>query len=69
LDHALYGLVILLLRSEMQSLLDPLEYENLVLCFYLADSIGIETLLLEGNLTRCQRASEGTEQSPTRRSD
>jgi hypothetical protein len=69
LDHALYGLVILLLRSEMESLLDPLEYKNLVFCLYLADSIGIETLLLEGNLTRCQRASKGTEQSPTRRSD
>jgi hypothetical protein len=69
LDHALYGLVILLLSSKMESLLDPLEYENLVLCLYLADSISIETLLLEGNLTRCQRASKGTEQSPTRRCD
>jgi len=69
LDHALYGLVILLLSAEMESLLDPLEYENLVLCLYLADSISIETLLLEGNLTRCQRASKGTEQSPTRRCD
>ena len=69
MDHALYGLVILLLSAEMESLLDPLEYENLVLCLYLADSISIETLLLEGNLTRCQRASKGTEQSPTRRCD
>jgi hypothetical protein len=66
LDHALYGFAILLLRSEMESLLDPLEYENLILCLYLADSIGIVTLLLEGNLTRCQRASKGAEQSPTR---
>jgi hypothetical protein len=69
LDHALYGLAILLIRSEMECLLDPLEYEDLVLCLYLTDSIGIETLLLEGNLTRCQRASKGAEQSPTRRCD
>ncbi len=69
LDHAFYGLAILLLRSEMECLLDPLEYENLVLCLYLTDSIGIETLLLEGNLTRCQRASKGAEQSPTRGCD
>jgi hypothetical protein len=66
-DHALYGLAILLLRSEMEGLLDPLKYENLLLCFYLTDCIGVETVLLEGNLTRCQRASKGTEQSATSR--
>ena len=53
----------------MEGLLDSLEYEDLVLCLYLADGIGIETLLVVGNLTRCQRASKGTEQSPTRRCD
>jgi hypothetical protein len=51
-DHALYGLAILLLRSEMEGLLDSLKYENLVLCFYLTDCIGVETVLVEGNLTR-----------------
>jgi hypothetical protein len=51
-DHALYGLAILLLRTEMEGLLDSLKYENLVLCFYLTDCIGVETVLVEGNLTR-----------------
>jgi hypothetical protein len=51
----------------MESLLDPLKYEDLVLRLYLTDGIGVEALLLEGNLTRCQRASEGTEQSATSR--
>ena len=51
-DHALYGLAILLLRSEMEGLLDSLEYENLVLSLYLTDCIGVETVLVEGNLTR-----------------
>jgi hypothetical protein len=49
--------------------LDPLEYEDLVLRLYLTDGIGVETLLLEGNLTRCQRASEGAEKSATSRGD
>ena len=39
-DHALYGLAILLLSSEMEGLLDPLEHKHLVLSFYLPDSIG-----------------------------
>ena len=51
-DHAFYGLSILLLRAEMKSLLDPLEYENLVFCLYLTDRIGVEAILVEGNLTR-----------------
>jgi hypothetical protein len=49
--------------------LDPLKYEDLVLRLYLTDGIGVETLLLEGNLTRCQRASEGAQQSATGRRD
>lgn len=68
-DHALYGLAILLLRSEMEGLLDPLKYENLVLCLYLTDSIGVETILVVGNLTRCQRAPKGAEQSAPSRCD
>ena len=51
-DHALYGLAILLLRTEMEGLLDPLKYENLVLCLHLTDCIDVETVLVEGNLTR-----------------
>lgn len=53
----------------MEDLFDPLEYENLVLRLYLANGIGVETVLVEGNLTRCQRASEGAQQSPTSRCD
>jgi len=49
--------------------LDPLEYEDLVLRLYLTDGIGVETLLLEGNVTRCQRASEGAEKSAASRRD
>ena len=50
-------------------MLDPLEYEDLVLRLYFTDGIGVEALLLEGNLTRCQRASEGAQQSATSRRD
>jgi hypothetical protein len=49
--------------------LDPLKYEDLVLRLYFTNGIGVETLLLEGNVTRCQRASEGTEKSATSRRD
>ena len=42
-------------------MLYPLEDENLVLCFYLPYRVGVE--VIEGNLTRCQRAPKGTEQS------
>jgi hypothetical protein len=51
-DHALYGLAILLLGGEMEGLLNPFEHENLVLCLYLTHSIGVEAVLVEGNLTR-----------------
>lgn len=51
----------------MDGLLDPLKYENLVICLYLTDSIGVETILAVGNLTRCQRAPKGAEQSATSR--
>ena len=48
---------------------DPLEYEDLVLRLYLTDGIAVKALLLEGNVTRCQRASEGAEKSATGRGD
>ena len=51
-DHALYGLAILLLGGEMEGLLNPLEHKHLVLCLYLTHSIGVEAVLVEGNLTR-----------------
>ena len=39
-EHALYGLAILLLSGEMEGLLDPLEHKHLVLSLYLPDGIG-----------------------------
>ena len=68
-DHALYGLAILLLGSEVEGLLDPLYHEYLVFRLYLPDRVGVETVLIEGNLTRCQRACEGAQQSATSRRD
>jgi hypothetical protein len=53
----------------VESLLDPLEYKNLALRLYFTDSIGVEAIFVEGNLTRCQRASKGAEQSATSRCD
>jgi hypothetical protein len=53
--------VVFLLRSEMEGNFDALNHEYLTLSLYLADRIGVETL--EGNLTRCQRAGKGAEQS------
>ena len=64
-DHTLYGLPILLLSGEMEGLLNPFEHKHLVLSLYLPDGIGVEAVLLKGNLTRCQRAFEGTQQSAT----
>jgi hypothetical protein len=56
IDYAFYGLAILLLGSEMEGLLDPLDYEYVVFRLYLPDRVGVKTILIEGNLTRCQRA-------------
>jgi hypothetical protein len=47
-------------------LLYPLEDENLVLRYYLPYRVSVE--VIEGDLTRCQRASKGTEQSTACRS-
>ena len=51
--------------SEVESDRDSLGHEHFVLCFYLSYHVGVEAVLVEGNLTRCQRASEGTKQSAT----
>jgi hypothetical protein len=61
-QHTLYLLAVLLVGGEVESLLDPPEDENLLLRLYLPHRVGVE--VLEGNLTRCQRASKGAEQSP-----
>ncbi len=58
-DHALYGLAILLLGAQVEGLLDPLDHEHVALGFYLPNRIGVEAVFVEGNLTRCQRAGEG----------
>jgi hypothetical protein len=65
-DHALYGLAILLLSGEMESLLDPLEHEHFIFRLYLSNRVSVEALPVKGNLTRCQRAGEGAEQSAAR---
>ena len=53
----------------MEGLFDPLEYEDLVLRFYLSYGIGVEAVLVKRYLTRCQRAREGAQQSATCRCD
>ena len=66
-DYTVYGLAVLLVRDKVESLLDPLDHQHLVLGLYLPHRLGVE--VLEGNLTRCQRASKGPEQSPSGRGD
>jgi hypothetical protein len=68
-EYVFYGLAVLHLGGEVESCSDPLEHEHLVLGLYLPDGIGIEAVLIEGNLTRCQRAGKGAEQSATGRRD
>ncbi len=48
---------------------NPLNNEHLVLGLYLPNGLGIETILVERNVTRRQRAGEGAKQSPTGRRD
>ncbi len=45
----------------MEGLLDPLDDEYLIFRLNLPYGVGVETF--KGNLTRCQRAPKGTEQS------
>jgi hypothetical protein len=63
-QHPLYLLAVLLFSGEVESLFDPPKNKHLVLRLYLPHRVGVE--VLEGNLTRYQRAPEGAEQSPTR---
>jgi hypothetical protein len=42
----------------MECLLDPLDYKYLIFCLNLPYRVGVE--ILKGNVTRCQRTSEGT---------
>ena len=60
-QYSLYLLAVPFLSAEVECLLYPLEDENLVLCFYLPYCVSVE--VIEGNLTRCQRAPKGTKQS------
>ena len=66
-EHPLYLLAVLFVGGEVEDLLYPSDNEDLVLRLYLSQRVAVE--ILEGNLTRCQRASKGAEQSPTRRRD
>jgi hypothetical protein len=51
----------------MEGLSYPLDDEYLVLGLYLPYCLAVE--VIEGNLTRCQRAPESAEQSPACRRD
>ncbi len=43
---------------------DPLDHEYLSFGLYLPDGVGVEAILIEGDLTRRQRAGKSAEQSP-----
>ena len=63
LEHPLYLLAILFLGAEVEGLLDPLDYQHLLLGLYLPHRLGVEAIFIEGHLTRCQRARKGAQQS------
>jgi len=69
LEYPFYGLPVFLIRREMKGLLDPLDHQHLALGLYLPDRVGVEAIYIERNLTRCQRARKGAEQSPAGRRD
>ncbi len=56
LQYAFYILAIFFVGGKMKSDRDPLEHKHVVLCLYLPYHLCIEAILIEGNLTRCQRA-------------
>ncbi len=62
-QRSLYLLAVLLVSGEVEGGRDPLDDEHLVIGLYLPHRVGVEPV--EGNLTRYQRASKGSEQSPT----
>jgi len=59
--------VVVLISGKVEGDVDALNYEYLTLGLYLPGGIGVE--VVEGNVTRCQRASEGPEQSAAGRRD
>jgi hypothetical protein len=61
LEHTFYGLAIILVGAKMQSDRYPLNHKHPILRLYLPYHVCIEPILVEGNLTRCQRAFEGAE--------
>ena len=65
LQYPLYLLAVLLFRSKMESLLYSLDNEDFAFCLYLPHRVGVE--VVKRNLTRCQRAPKGAEQSTARR--
>ena len=66
-DYTLYSLVVVLISGKVEGDVDALNYEYLTLGLYLPGGIGVE--VIEGNVTRCQRASEGPKQSAAGRRD
>jgi hypothetical protein len=69
LEYPFYSLPVLLVRREVKGLLDPLDHQHVALGLYLPDRVGGEAIFIERNLTRCQRARKGAEQSPAGRRD
>ena len=53
--------MVVLISGKVEGNVDALNYEYLTLGLYLPGGIGVE--VIEGNVTRCQRASEGPKQS------
>ena len=64
IDYTLYCFAVFLICGKVKGNCNAFNYEYLTLGFYLPDRVGVEAILVEGNLTRCQRAPKGTEQSP-----
>src|SRR5947209_2514063 len=62
LQYAFYGLALFLVGAKVEGNLDPLAHEQVVLDLHLARHVGVEAILVEGNLTRFQRAVEGAQQ-------
>ena len=56
LEHAFYGLAVFFFGGEVDGDRDPLAHEHVTLGLYLSRHVGVEVVLVEGNLTRCQRA-------------
>ncbi len=57
--YAFYGLAVLSVGSKVKSDRDPPDHENFILRLYLPYHVRVEGILIEGNLTRRQRARKG----------